>query len=140
MFITYLSLGSNLGDRRALIKKAIGELNIFAGRVVKKSKIHETKPVGKTDQPMFLNCCIEIETDLSPLKLLSACQKIEKQLGRLKSEKGLGLPRTIDIDILFYGNEILDTPRLKIPHPRISEREFVLKPLAEILTRENFNL
>ena len=58
MFITYLSLGSNLGDRRALIKKAIGELNIFAGRVVKKSKIHETKPVGKTDQPMFLNCCI----------------------------------------------------------------------------------
>ena len=128
----FLSLGSNLGDRRALIGLAISELNNSAGRVIKKSKIHETKPVGKTDQPMFLNCCVEIKTDLPPLKLLSACQKIEKQLGRQQSEKGLGLPRTIDIDILFYGNKILNTPKLKIPHPRIGEREFVLKPLAEI--------
>lgn len=128
----FLSLGSNLGDRRTLIKMAISELNKFAGRIIKKSKIYETKPVGKIDQPMFLNCCVEIETDLSPLKLLSACQKIEKRLGRLQSEKGLDLPRTIDIDILFYGKEILDTPKLKIPHPRIAEREFVLKPLSEI--------
>ena len=128
----FLSLGSNLGDRRLTIKKAISGLNKTAGHVIKQSSIHETKPVGKTDQPMFLNCCVEIETDLPPLKLLAACQKIEKQLGRLKSEKDLGLPRTIDIDILFYGNETLDTPKLKIPHPRIKEREFVLKPLAEI--------
>lgn len=128
----FLSLGSNLGDRRLMIKKAISELNKFTGCIIKKSKIYETEPVGNKNQPMFLNCCVEIETDLPPLKLLSACQKIEKRLGRQQLEKGLGLPRTIDIDILFYGNEIIVTPKLKIPHPRIAEREFVLKPLVEI--------
>lgn len=128
----FLSLGSNLGDRRLMIKKAISELNKIAGHVIKRSSIHETKPVGKIDQPMFLNCCVEIKTDLKPLGLLSVCQKIEKRLGRSQSEKGKMLPRTIDIDILFYGKEVVDTPKLKIPHPRIAEREFVLKPLTEI--------
>lgn len=128
----FLSLGSNLGDRRKNLQLAIKALNASAGRVIKKSKTYETKPHGVKNQPMFLNCCIEIETNLKPLKLLAACQKIEKLLGRLKSEKGKMLPRTIDIDILFYGNEIINTPKLTLPHPRIAEREFVLKPLAEI--------
>ncbi|MBI4994998.1 2-amino-4-hydroxy-6-hydroxymethyldihydropteridine diphosphokinase [Candidatus Peregrinibacteria bacterium] len=136
----FLSLGSNLGNRRALIKQAISELNASAGRVIKKSKIYETEPVGNKNQPMFLNCCVEIETDLPPLKLLAACQKIEKRLGRLPEEKGKMLPRTIDIDILFYGNRIINTPKLTLPHPRICEREFVLKPLAEIAFRAGTEL
>ena len=101
MFITYLSLGSNLGDRRALIKKQSANL-IYLRVALLKSKIHETKPVGKTDQPMFLNCCIEIETDLSPLKLLSACQKSKNNLC-LKSEKGLGL--RVQLILIFYFTE-----------------------------------
>lgn len=136
----FLSLGSNLGNRRKNIQQAIKALNSFAGYVTKKSKICETEPDGVKNHPMFLNCCVEIETDLPPLKLLSVCQKIERQLGRSKSEKGKMLPRTIDIDILFYGNKIIKTKKMIIPHPKIVEREFVLKPLVEILPRENFNL
>lgn len=128
----FLSLGSNLGCRLQNIQQAIKTLNIFAGRVIKKSKIYETEPEGVKNQLMFLNCCVEIKTDLSPHKLLVACQKIEHRLGRPPKEKGKMLPRTIDIDILFYGNKIIKNKHLTIPHPKIPKREFVLKPLSEI--------
>lgn len=129
----FLSLGSNLGNRRKNIQQAIKALNASAGHVIKKSKIHETAPHPPSLHPMFLNCCVEIDTNLSPYKLLAACEKTERHLGRPRKEKGKMLPRTIDIDILFYGNKTINTAKLKIPHPKISEREFVLKPLSEIL-------
>ena len=121
----YLGLGSNLGDREGNLLQACELLGCL-----EKSKIHETEPFGVLDQPKFLNMVCEIETELSPRELLLFVKNIEKKLGRKKREKWG--PREIDIDILFYGDQIIDEPDLKIPHPGIKERDFVLKPLKEI--------
>ncbi|MBU1992755.1 MAG: 2-amino-4-hydroxy-6-hydroxymethyldihydropteridine diphosphokinase [Patescibacteria group bacterium] len=121
----YLGLGSNIGDREGNLEKACEMVG-----ALKKSSIHETEPFGVLDQPKFLNMVCKIETELSPRELLNHVKNIEKKIGRKKREKWG--PREIDIDILFYGDIIVDEPDLQIPHPGISEREFVLKPLREI--------
>lgn len=121
----YLGLGSNLGDRSGNLKKTC---DVF--RVVKKSRVYETEPFGVKDQPKFLNMAIEIETDLSPRDLLKKCKEVELKIGRKKREKWG--PREIDIDILFYGDELIDEDDLRIPHHGICDRKFVLEPLNEI--------
>jgi 2-amino-4-hydroxy-6-hydroxymethyldihydropteridine diphosphokinase len=126
----FLSLGSNLGDREALLKDALQRLQTAGVRVVRQSSIQETEPQDLREQPWFLNMAVEVETELLPLELLAAIRKIETEMGRQRTiPKG---PRTIDIDILFYANLIIDTPDLEIPHPRLTERSFVLDPLSEI--------
>lgn len=131
MATTYLSLGSNLGDREANIKSALKMLGQEA-RILKVSSLYETEPVGYKDQPWFLNLVCSLETDLSPQALLELAKTIEKNLGRKPTHR-FG-PRPIDIDILFYDDLILDSPDLVIPHPRLIERAFVLVPLKEITT------
>jgi 2-amino-4-hydroxy-6-hydroxymethyldihydropteridine diphosphokinase len=126
----YLSLGSNLGDREAHLNQALERLQAAGVRTVRRSSIHETEPQDFRDQPWFLNMAVEVQTDLTPLGLLATIQKIEAEMGRQRIiPKG---PRTIDIDILFYANLIIATPDLEIPHPRLTERRFVLDPLSEI--------
>lgn len=126
----YLSLGSNLGDRKANLKRALEKLPKKGVPLLKQSSIYETEPVEVTDQPDFLNLVCEVETALKPEALLRICQDIESELGRIRKE--LAGPRSIDIDILFYGQNILDLPLLKIPHPALYRRNFVLIPLVEI--------
>ena len=128
--IVYLLLGSNLGNRKEILDKAIELLGQNVGVIISQSKDYETKPWGVTDQPDFLNLAIAIHTNLKPLEILKQTQSIENQLGRVRKEKWGA--RLIDIDILFYGNEIIDEPDLKVPHPLIQERDFALIPLAEI--------
>lgn len=126
----YLSLGSNLGDREKQIARAVEALGAAGVRPVRESSLYLTAPVGGIEQGPFLNCALEAETELMPLELLRVVQRIERLLGRRRTvEWG---PRTIDIDILFYGVSVVSTPELEIPHPRISERRFVLAPLKEI--------
>jgi len=127
----FIGIGSNLGDREKYIKNAIEKLKETEGIEVKKiSNIYETEPVGGPKQGEYLNGVMEIETWLKPRELITELQKIEKQLGRIRSVKNA--PRTIDLDILLYGDEKIDEPGLKVPHPRMHEREFVMKPLKEI--------
>jgi 2-amino-4-hydroxy-6-hydroxymethyldihydropteridine diphosphokinase len=126
----YLLLGSNLGNRKEILDRAIEMLCQKVGVIVSQSKDYETKPWGVTDQPDFLNLAIAIHTSLKPLEILEQTQHIENQLGRVRKEKWGA--RLIDIDIMFYGNEIIDEPTLKVPHPLMQEREFALNPLAEI--------
>jgi 2-amino-4-hydroxy-6-hydroxymethyldihydropteridine diphosphokinase len=125
----YLGLGSNLGDRRQNLASA---LESMTPRVVVEqvSSIYETDPVCYEDQPLFLNAVCRISTGLSPERLLHLAKEIEARLGRVPSFRNA--PRPIDIDILFYDDEIIDSPELTIPHPRLTERAFVLVPLAEI--------
>jgi 2-amino-4-hydroxy-6-hydroxymethyldihydropteridine diphosphokinase len=126
----FLSLGSNLGDREALLNDALHRLEAAGVRVIRKSSIHETEPQDLREQPWFLNMAVEVETELLPLELLAVIRKIETEMGRQRTiPKG---PRTIDIDILFYANLIIATADLEIPHPRLTERSFVLDPLSEI--------
>lgn len=125
----YLSLGSNIGDRWAYFSAAINKLQEKI-EDINKSSIYETKPWGKTDQPSFLNMCVSGRTTLEPDQLLRFLKSIEAESGRSHAEKWG--PREIDIDILFYEDEILDKDGLKIPHPHIAERAFVLVPLAEV--------
>jgi 2-amino-4-hydroxy-6-hydroxymethyldihydropteridine diphosphokinase len=126
----YLSLGSNVGDRAKNLRKAIAALGNAGVSVMRGSSLYETEPVDYLDQPWFLNCVVEAETELPALELLRVVRGIETQMGSKKLiAKG---PRLIDIDILFYGNEIIDTPELQVPHPRMHLRRFVLEPLAEI--------
>ncbi len=126
----YLSLGSNLGDREARLRMALEKLQQRGILLVKESSIYETEPVDVPDQPDFLNLVCQVETRLEPESLLSACQEIESEMGRLRGKtKGV---RNIDIDILFYGRRIVERPFLKIPHPTWRQRNFVLIPLAEI--------
>jgi 2-amino-4-hydroxy-6-hydroxymethyldihydropteridine diphosphokinase len=126
----YLSLGSNLGDREAFLNEALHRLEAAGAHVLRRSSIHETEPQDYRDQPWFLNMAVEVETDLTPQELLAAIQKIETEMGRQRIIlKG---PRTIDLDILFYENLILKMPELEIPHPRLTQRLFVLDPLSEI--------
>lgn len=127
--LAYLSLGSNLGDRAANLEAAIQELSAL-GPVIARSSLYETEPVEVERQPWFVNCVIAIETELMPKQLLSRVLAIEQKMGRRRTQpKG---PRTIDIDILFFGNSVVDTPSLTIPHPAMHQRRFVLEPLAEI--------
>jgi 2-amino-4-hydroxy-6-hydroxymethyldihydropteridine diphosphokinase len=125
----YLSLGSNVGDRARSLNAAIERLRAF-GEVVAISSFYETEPVEFTAQPWFLNCAIKLNTEQTPQQLLAGILEIEQQLGRQRGQqKG---PRTIDLDILLYGNSMVDDPGLTIPHPAMSQRRFVLEPLAEI--------
>ena len=125
----YLGLGSNLGDKRAHIVRAV-ELLREIGRVHQVSSLFKTEPVGNPNQDWFLNCAVEIETTLEPRQLLAATLAIERKLKRVRKIKDG--PRTIDIDILFYGRHVLDESGLAIPHPRLHQRLFVLAPLDEI--------
>jgi 2-amino-4-hydroxy-6-hydroxymethyldihydropteridine diphosphokinase len=126
----YLSLGSNIGDREANLRKAVEQLASQDMRVLHTSRIYETEPVDYVDQAWFLNQVVEAETALFPMQLLTRVGRVERELGRKRTvRKG---PRTIDIDILFYGAAVVETTRLEIPHPRIAERRFVLVPLAEL--------
>ncbi len=128
--LVYLSLGSNLGDRAANLRAAIAALPSANFNVQKVSSFYETEPVDYLDQPWFLNCVVAGETDSQPIDLLRSLRAIESQLGSKKAfAKG---PRLLDIDILLFGNQSLDTSELQIPHPRMLERKFVLAPLAEI--------
>ncbi|MDA1060909.1 MAG: 2-amino-4-hydroxy-6-hydroxymethyldihydropteridine diphosphokinase [bacterium] len=125
----YISLGSNLGKRNEHLKSALKEIREFA-RITKKSKVYETDPIGLTEQGKFLNMVIEIETELKPIELIVRLEETEHKLGRVREM--VNGPRTIDLDILIYGSQIVNTPNLKIPHPRMHKREFVLIPFAEI--------
>ena len=125
----YLSLGSNVGDRAANLNTAIDCLRAL-GDVVAISSFYETEPVEFTAQPWFLNCAAALDTDKTPKQLLSGILDVEEQMGRRRTQKKG--PRIIDIDILLFGNSIVDDPGLTIPHPGLHERRFVLEPLAEI--------
>jgi 2-amino-4-hydroxy-6-hydroxymethyldihydropteridine diphosphokinase len=124
----YLGLGSNLGDRQANLDRAL-ELLSQRLRLEKISSIYDSEPVGNVDQPRFLNMVCEVSTHLTPQALLALAKGIESKLGRAGPT---GTPRPIDIDILFYGDQVIETPELVIPHPRLTERAFVLVPLVEI--------
>jgi 2-amino-4-hydroxy-6-hydroxymethyldihydropteridine diphosphokinase len=125
----YLSLGSNLGDRRANLETAIARLGEL-GEVKAVSSIYETEPVEFAGQPWFLNCAVALETEMMPRRLLRCVLAIEQAMGRRRIHpKG---PRTIDIDILLFGNSVVDTGELTIPHPALHQRRFVLEPLSEI--------
>jgi len=127
--IAYLGLGSNLGDRKQNLAQAL-ELVSQQVAVEQLSSIYETEPVGYKQQPLFLNAVCRISTKLSPEQLLGLAKGIEAKLGRVSSF--LNAPRPIDIDILFYGDEVVSSRELTIPHPHLAERAFVLVPLAEI--------
>jgi 2-amino-4-hydroxy-6-hydroxymethyldihydropteridine diphosphokinase len=126
----YLALGSNIGDREANLREALHRLEMKDLRITRKSSLYETEPREMLDQPWFLNAVVEIETSLLPMQLLGRIRKTESEMGRRRvTPKG---PRNIDIDILFYGRAVIDTPELQVPHLRSAERAFVLEPLAEI--------
>jgi 2-amino-4-hydroxy-6-hydroxymethyldihydropteridine diphosphokinase len=124
--VAYVGLGSNLGDREGTIRAAIAALP----GVVAVSELRETNPVGVTEQPVFLNGAVALETELSPRQLLDALLAIERELGRERRERWG--PRTIDLDLLLYGDETVDEPGLTVPHPRLHERRFALEPLADL--------
>jgi len=127
----YLGLGSNLGDREGTLREAIRRLDsLSATHVLTVSSVIETPPWGYINQPAFLNMAVQITTSLTPEVLLAALQKIETTLGRVRSEKWG--PRTLDIDILVYADEERNSATLSIPHPWLTNRRFVLLPLAEI--------
>ena len=128
MVKAYLGLGSNIGDRAHQLQQAIRIIDQYQYiDVTSISPIYETEPVGYTDQPQFLNLCIEIETTLNPQELLKRCLETEEALHRVRKIRWG--PRTLDVDILLYGNEIIEEDNLIIPHPRMTERAFVLIPL-----------
>ena len=124
----YLCLGSNLGNRQENLDWAL-ELLSQRVRLAKVSSVYETEPVGNINQPRFLNMVCEVYTRLAPAQLLTLAKSIETKLGRTGRSNE---PRPIDVDILFYGDQVIETPELVIPHPQLHERAFVLIPLAEI--------
>lgn len=127
--IAYIGIGSNMGDRKANCLRAIESLS-EAGRVLTVSSLYYTEPVGYREQEDFINAVAAVETDHSPLELLIACQSIEDRLGRTRTVRWG--PRTVDLDILLYGDQVVNLPQLAIPHPLMASRKFVLVPLAEI--------
>ena len=127
MTLAYVGLGSNLGDREAVIRRAAGLIG--ARRL---SSLLETEPWGYADQPKFLNAAAEIETALTPRQLLVHLLDVERRLGRERIGPRWG-PRTIDLDLLLYGEATVEEPDLVVPHPRLAEREFALRPLAELV-------
>ena len=126
----YLLIGGNLGNREENLSKAVDLINEQCGNITKTSSLYETAAWGVTEQPLFLNQALEISTSLNAKQLMRKALAIEKTMGRVRKEK-FG-PRIIDIDILFYENEVHDLSFLKIPHPELQNRRFVLVPLAEI--------
>ncbi len=129
--VVYLSLGTNLGDRSAMLAKALATLDDMpAVRVVRSSPVYESEPWGLTEQPKFLNIVAEIETALAPLELLNALKDLEQRLGRQPARRWG--PRCIDVDVILWGDTIMSTPELAIPHQRFRERAFVLTPLADL--------
>ena len=129
----FVGIGSNLGDSRALVEAALELLHAEEGlEVVAVSTLRETDPVGYRDQPRFLNGAAEVETELGPRELLARLLTIERQLGRVRDEGSRFGPRTIDLDLLLYGQETVDEPGVEVPHPRLHERRFALEPLAEL--------
>ena len=131
---TYLSLGSNLGDRKQLLHTAINEIAERVGRVEAISSCIETEPVGFDSVHLFLNMAVRVTTEINPYELLKVLKQLERDLGRTrKSHDGVHYDRTIDIDILLYDNLEVNSEELQIPHPRMWERDFVIRPLKEIL-------
>lgn len=127
----YIGLGSNLGDREAMIRIALDDLARLPGtKVLRASSLYDTEPLGDEEQPRFLNAVAEIDTELTARQLLWNLLLIEKRLGRVRSHR-YG-PRTIDLDLLTYGHLVIDEPDLQIPHPEMAKRSFVLVPLLEI--------
>ena len=126
MTIAYVGLGANLGDREGTIRAAVAQLP----GLVAVSPLRETDPVGVTDQPQFLNGVAALETELAPRALLDVLLAVERRLGRERKERWG--PRTIDLDLLLYGDEVIDEDGLTVPHPRLRERRFVLEPLADL--------
>jgi len=127
--VVYLSLGSNVGDRENHLREAIARLET-SGRIRSVSSFYETEPVDFTDQAWFLNCAVALETDETPEQLMATILRIEREMGRRRVQKKG--PRIIDIDILLFGEAVVDTPELSVPHPAMHRRRFVLEPLAEI--------
>jgi 2-amino-4-hydroxy-6-hydroxymethyldihydropteridine diphosphokinase len=128
----FIGLGSNLGDREASLRRALAALAAEPDvELVAVSAFRETDPVGYADQPRFLNAAAEIETTLSPRELLERLLAIERSLGRTRAGPRFG-PRTIDLDLLVHGDEVVDEPGLAVPHARLCERRFALEPLAEL--------
>jgi 2-amino-4-hydroxy-6-hydroxymethyldihydropteridine diphosphokinase len=137
--VAYVGIGSNLQDPRAQVLEAFTELDRLPHtRVVKKSSLYRTAPLGHAEQPDFINAVAQIETGLPAERLLAKLQEVEASHGRQRSFANA--PRTLDLDILLYGELVLDLPDLKIPHPRMQERAFVLKPLLEIAPDLPFDL
>ncbi|MDQ6914735.1 MAG: 2-amino-4-hydroxy-6-hydroxymethyldihydropteridine diphosphokinase [Actinomycetota bacterium] len=128
----YLGLGSNVGDRRGYLEAAAARLPRHGVRVLASSSVYETEPVGEVlDQPDFLNACLRVETDLGPEELLDACKAVERDLGRRPDTIRHG-PRPVDVDVLLLGDLEHDSPRLRLPHPEVTVRRFVLVPLLEL--------
>ncbi len=128
-----LSLGGNVGDVNQTFRNSIASIEDRVGRLILSSSLYETKAWGAENQPNFLNQVIVVETGLNPEEVLNTCLSVEKQQGRERLGKKKWQQRVIDIDLLFYGDSIIDTIDLKVPHPYIQDRNFVLFPLAEIL-------
>jgi len=128
--VAYIGLGANLGDREENIRAAIERLAELGALLV--SSFRETDPVGVTEQPRFVNAVAELETELGASALLGQLLEIERELGRDRSREQRWGPRTIDLDLLLYGDEVIDEPGLTVPHPRLAERRFVLEPLHEL--------
>ena len=128
--LVVLGLGSNLGDRQAALEEALRLLGERGFRVTRRSSLWQTEPVGGPPQGWFLNAVVAGETTLGPEELLAACLDVEQEMGRVRIEKNG--PRSIDVDILFFGEETREGPGLAIPHPRLHERRFVLEPLNEV--------
>lgn len=136
MHTVYFSLGSNIGNRKRLVSDAVELLEKRVGKVVKRSSLYETEPWGFSSPNKFINACVCCETSLSPHEVLWATQRIERELGRTgKSVNGDYKDRVIDIDILLYDDLHIDAPDLKIPHPLMHDRDFVMKPLRELGVR-----
>ena len=132
MIRAYVGFGSNMGDRERMLWSAVHMLAFNPEvEVVAVSSIRETDPVGFADQPRFLNAAVALDTELEPRALLELLMAVERELGRTRDGPRFG-PRTIDLDLLLYGDEILAEPGLTVPHPRLHERRFVLEPLAEL--------
>ena len=139
MTLAYVGIGSNLEDPRAQVLAAFQELDQLPHtRVVKKSSLYRSAPMGYAEQPDFINAVAEIETSLSADEILVQLKAIETRHGRTRSFANA--PRTLDLDLLLFGNLSLDTPALRVPHPRMHERAFVLKPLLEIAPQLGFDL
>ena len=131
MNTAYVALGANLGDPATTVRAAFAALaNLPESLVVRCSSLYRTAPVGITEQPEFVNAVTELATDLAPEALLDALLEIEQRFGRIRAERNG--PRTLDLDLLLYGDQFVDLPRLILPHPRLHLRAFVLQPLAEI--------
>ncbi|MHB8649362.1 MAG: 2-amino-4-hydroxy-6-hydroxymethyldihydropteridine diphosphokinase [Gaiellaceae bacterium] len=129
----YVALGSNLGERHATLRAAVDALGAVPGvDVVEVSALIETEPVGDVDQPRFVNGAVALDTDLRPRELLAALLAIERAFGRERAGVPAQGPRTLDLDLLLYGDAVVDEPGLQVPHPRLHERAFVLGPLCEL--------